>query len=140
MLLFSFAVKALKAMDVKILSIIKPIKINSNFFGFLPFCLRRNDKNYKKLTIISYMYSVILVLILIVTMYYVNNYFIAEFEESSFMPKKVHQAIESCFIFVSIMQSSGIHSGTMSDIFDHFCEIDEKVNFINSGKYGSPFD
>ena len=61
-------------------------------------------------------------------MYYVTNYLIADYAESSFMPKKVHQAIESWFIFVSIMQSAGINSGTMSDIFDKFCEIDDKVN------------
>jgi len=142
MLLFSahrnsFSVKTLKTMDAKILSIIKPIKISSNFFGFLPFCLSRNDKNYKKFLIISYIYSVILVLILVFTMYYVIN-IIAKYGESFFMPKKVHQTIEIWFIVVSIMQSAGIFSRTMSDIFDNFCEIDDKVQFITDSLTSLP--
>ena len=119
-------------MESKLLSTINPLKICANLFGFLPLCLNKNDKNYKKLLYISYVYSEILVSIMTFTMYYVIFYMLAEFAEVSLMPAKVQQAIEMLFILVSILQTGGIfiHSSAMSNIFENFCKIDQKVIII----------
>lgn len=117
-------------MEAKILSTIKPLKICTNFFGFLPFCMSKNDENYKKFLIFSYIYSAIVITIMIFLIYDISFYLLDDFEEASLMPKTIQQAIEVLYIFVSILQSGGIfiHSNTMSDIFESFCDIDDKVN------------
>lgn len=118
-------------MESKLLTTIKPLKICANFFGFIPICLNKNDKNYKILLYISYIYSAILVAILSFSMYYITIYLLDEFENISLMPGMVQKAIEMLFVLVSILQTGGIffHSGTMCDIFDNFCKIDSKVRF-----------
>lgn len=117
-------------MEAKILSTIKTLKICANFFGFLPFCMNKNDKNYKKFLIFSYIYSTIVITIMIFLIYNISFYILDDYEKVSLMPKMIQHAFEVLYISVSILQNGGIfiHSGTMSDIFESFCDIDNKVN------------
>lgn len=127
---FTLMFTNLHSMESKILKTIKPLKNCANFFGFIPLCLNKNDKNFKTFLYISYAYSAILVAIMSFTLYYVTFYLMEEFEDISLMPGMVQKAIEMLFVFVSILQTGGIffHSRAMTDIFENFCKIDSKVD------------
>ncbi|XP_070496587.1 uncharacterized protein [Chironomus tepperi] len=121
-------------MEAQILSTIKASKICANILGFLPLSLNRNDKNYKNLLILSYIYSAILITIMTLTLGHVIFYLMQEYENVSLMPKKIHEVIEIVFASVSISQTGGIfvHARAMSEIFEKFCEIDEKIHSTSS--------
>jgi len=119
-------------MSNKLLDTIKPIKYFGNIFGFIPFCLNENYKNYQKILILNRIYLIILILIMIHNLHFNVTVAITWFREASMMPDIVHQFIQAMPMTVSIILifRTILHEREFLELLQKFNKIDKKVRIL----------
>lgn len=119
-------------MSNKLLEIIKPIKYFGNTFGFIPFCLDENFKNYQKNLILNRIHLINLLLLMIYSLHFNVTVAITWFREASMMPDIVHQFIQAMPMTVSIVLVFGsiLHEKEFLELLQKFSKIDKKVKLM----------
>ena len=116
-------------MSNKLIDALKPIKYIGNTFGFIPFCLDKEQKNYQKIDILNYCYLLVLIVFMSFCMYFNITITITWFRDASFMPEIVHQFIQALPMTVSIIHALGplLHGQEYCQLVQKFNKIDQKV-------------
>lgn len=119
-------------MSAQLLSVIKPLKIIGNIFGFIPFCLEKTHKIYFNFRILNYIYVNLLISAMIYTIYFNLTVLTSWFENSSMMSSTLHKVMQIVPMSISIIHCSGIiiHLNAFVDVYEQFCDIDKKVSHL----------